>query len=169
MIRGLQSLALSYPEENVDVVKDQSGTENQESKTKIHSKDQQLPQQKERKRSVEGSPSYLGLESPPLSVVVDTSLPDRLNDFCSVKQSHILQPEKHSTISNRPDINHKAAGPYIEPRRILGECADQLKDVFTDISNAYLHQVVVAKCLKSTTITLMIKKSSVSCHHYEMV
>ncbi|KAF7643823.1 hypothetical protein LDENG_00232730 [Lucifuga dentata] len=57
----------------------------------------------------------------------------------------------------------KAAGPDSIPGRVLRDCADQLKDVFTDIFNTSLHQTVVPKCLKSATIIPVPKKSSVSC------
>ncbi|KAF7658945.1 hypothetical protein LDENG_00005470 [Lucifuga dentata] len=57
----------------------------------------------------------------------------------------------------------KAAGLDSIPGWVLRDCADQLKDVFTDIFNTSLHQTVVPKCLKSATIIPVPKKSSVSC------
>ncbi|KAK3539269.1 hypothetical protein QTP86_032717 [Hemibagrus guttatus] len=57
----------------------------------------------------------------------------------------------------------KAAGPDNIPSRVLRECAEQLVDVFTNIFNISLSSAVVPRCLKTTTIILMPKKSPVFC------
>ena len=57
----------------------------------------------------------------------------------------------------------KAAGPDNISGRVLRDCAEQLKDVLTDIFNTSLRQAVVPKCLKSATIIPVPKKSPVSC------
>ncbi|XP_078740066.1 interferon-induced very large GTPase 1-like [Lampetra fluviatilis] len=59
----------------------------------------------------------------------------------------------------------KAQGPDNIPGRVLRDCAEELTDVFTDIFNTSLRQVVVPTCLKATTIIPVPKKSSPSCHN----
>uniref|UniRef100_A0A3P9KN81 Reverse transcriptase domain-containing protein n=1 Tax=Oryzias latipes TaxID=8090 RepID=A0A3P9KN81_ORYLA len=63
-----------------------------------------------------------------------------------------------STINPR-----KAAGPDNIPGRVLKECAEELKDVFTDIFNISLEQAIVPSCFKATTIIPVPKKPSPSC------
>lgn len=53
----------------------------------------------------------------------------------------------------------KAAGPDKTPAWVLRECAEQLKDVLTDVFNTSAHQAVVPKCLKCATIIPLLKKS----------
>ncbi|XP_053083886.1 uncharacterized protein LOC128317198 [Pangasianodon hypophthalmus] len=52
----------------------------------------------------------------------------------------------------------KAAGPHNIPGRVLKDCAEELKDVFTDIFNISLSQAVVPTCFKTTTIIPVPKK-----------
>lgn len=56
----------------------------------------------------------------------------------------------------------KAAGPDGIPGRVLRDCADQLAEVFTYIFNLSLSTCSIPKCLKSTTIVPIPKKSAVS-------
>ncbi|XP_055494275.1 zinc finger protein Helios isoform X8 [Leucoraja erinacea] len=58
---------------------------------------------------------------------------------------------------------HKAAGPDNIPGRVLKDCAEQLKDVFVDIFNISLSQVVVPNCLKSAIIVPVPKKPNPAC------
>lgn len=52
----------------------------------------------------------------------------------------------------------KDAGPDKIPAQVLKSCAEQLKDIFTDILNISLCQAVVPICLKSATIMPVPKK-----------
>lgn len=64
----------------------------------------------------------------------------------------------------------KAPGPDNIPGHVLGDCAEELTDVFTNIFNTLLSQAVVPTCLKTTTIILIPKKPSPSCHNdYRLV
>ncbi|XDV13486.1 hypothetical protein PO909_001880, partial [Leuciscus waleckii] len=56
----------------------------------------------------------------------------------------------------------KAAGPDGIPGRVLRDCADQLAEVFTSIFNISLSTCSIPKCLKSTIIVPILKKSAVS-------
>jgi len=58
---------------------------------------------------------------------------------------------------------HKATGPDNIPGRVLKDCAEELKDVFTDVFNTSLRQAVVPSCFKVTTIIPVPKKSTPSC------
>ena len=58
--------------------------------------------------------------------------------------------------------SRKATGPDNIPGRVLKDCAEELKDVFTDIFNTSLSQAVVPTCFKSTVIIPVPKKSSPS-------
>ena len=57
----------------------------------------------------------------------------------------------------------KAAGPDNIPGRVLKDCAEELKDVFTDIFNISLEQAVIPSLFKAATIIPVPKKSSPSC------
>ena len=57
----------------------------------------------------------------------------------------------------------KAAGPDNIPGRVLKDCAEELKDVFTDIFNTSLRQAIVPSGFKAATIIPVPKKSSPSC------
>lgn len=57
----------------------------------------------------------------------------------------------------------KAAGPDNIPGRVLKDCAEELKDVLTDIFNTSLSQAVGPTCFKSITIIPVPKKSPPSC------
>lgn len=57
----------------------------------------------------------------------------------------------------------KAAGPDNIPGRVLKDCAEELKDVFTDIFNTSLRQATVPSGFKTATIIPVPKKSSPSC------
>ncbi|KAI3352137.1 hypothetical protein L3Q82_020949 [Scortum barcoo] len=57
----------------------------------------------------------------------------------------------------------KAAGPDNIPGSVLKECAEELKDVFTDIFNTSLRQAIVPSGFKAATIIPVPKKSSPSC------
>ncbi len=63
-----------------------------------------------------------------------------------------------STINTR-----KATGPDNIPGRVLKDCAEELKDVFTDIFNTSLRQAAVPSCFKSTIIIPVPKKPAPSC------
>ena len=56
----------------------------------------------------------------------------------------------------------KAAGPDNIRCRVLKDCAEELKDVFTHIFNASLSQAVVPPYFKATTIIPVTKKPSPS-------
>ncbi|KAI4890204.1 hypothetical protein NFI96_001998 [Prochilodus magdalenae] len=56
----------------------------------------------------------------------------------------------------------KAAGPDNIPRRVLKECADQISELLADIFNVSLIQAAVPTCLKTATIILVPKSSSVT-------
>ncbi|KAG5266241.1 hypothetical protein AALO_G00228740 [Alosa alosa] len=57
----------------------------------------------------------------------------------------------------------KAAGPDNIPGRALKDCAEELKDVFTDIFNTSLKQAIVPSCFKAATIKPVPKKTAPSC------
>ncbi|KAI3358154.1 hypothetical protein L3Q82_003151 [Scortum barcoo] len=57
----------------------------------------------------------------------------------------------------------KAAGPDNIPGSVLKDCAEELKDVFTDIFNTSLRQAIVPSGFKAATIIPVPKKSSPSC------
>lgn len=57
----------------------------------------------------------------------------------------------------------KATGPDNIPGRVLKDCAEELKDVFTDIFNTSLKQAIVPSCFKAATIIPVPKKSAPSC------
>ncbi|KAK3561274.1 hypothetical protein QTP86_030688, partial [Hemibagrus guttatus] len=57
----------------------------------------------------------------------------------------------------------KAPGPDNIPGRVLKNCAEDLKDVLTDIFN--ISQAVVLKCFKATTIIPVPKKPHPSSHN----
>ena len=57
----------------------------------------------------------------------------------------------------------KATGPDNIPGRVLKDCAEELKHVFTDIFNTSLQQAIVPSCFKAATIIPVPKKSSPSC------
>ncbi|KAK3557255.1 hypothetical protein QTP70_026081, partial [Hemibagrus guttatus] len=109
----------------------------------------------------------------------DASLPDALNDFCARFEAQnnvavrktIPPPNDQVLCLSTADVKRtlcrvntwKSAGPDNIPGRVLRECAEQLADVFTDILNISLSSAVVPKCLKTTTIVPVPKKSTVSC------
>jgi len=57
----------------------------------------------------------------------------------------------------------KATGPDNIPERVLKDCAEELKHVFTDIFNTSLQQAIVHSCFKAATIIPVPKKPSPSC------
>uniref|UniRef100_A0A669CU71 Reverse transcriptase domain-containing protein n=1 Tax=Oreochromis niloticus TaxID=8128 RepID=A0A669CU71_ORENI len=57
----------------------------------------------------------------------------------------------------------KAAGPDNIPGSVLKDCAEELKDVFTDIFNISLRQATVPSCFKTATIIPVPKKPSPAC------
>ena len=71
----------------------------------------------------------------------------------------------------------KATGPDNIPGRALKDCAEELKDVFTDIFNTSLKQAIVPSCFKAATIIPVPKKTAPSCfndcgtdtHHHEVL
>ncbi|KAK3549110.1 hypothetical protein QTP70_032425 [Hemibagrus guttatus] len=77
----------------------------------------------------------------------DAFLPDMLND--SYTQGFRVNPLK-------------SAEPDNIPGRVLRECAEQLVDDLIDIFNISLSSTVVPTCLKTMTIVLVPKKSTVS-------
>ncbi|KAK0139823.1 hypothetical protein N1851_023265 [Merluccius polli] len=96
------------------------------------------------------------------------SLPDDLNRFYSrfedtnirraqrltpASTEQVLQVSAECVRRTFSRINpRKASGPDNVPGRVLKSCADELKDVFTDIFNISLSQAVVPTCFKSATI-----------------
>lgn len=79
-----------------------------------------------------------------------------------------------TTINSR-----KATGPDNIPGRVLKDCAEELKEVFTDVFNTSLKQATVPSCFKATTIIPVPKKPVPSCfndyrpgtdtHHHEVL
>lgn len=59
----------------------------------------------------------------------------------------------------------KSAGPDNIPGRVLRDCADQLRDVLTDIFNISLDLAVLPVNFKKTTIIPVPKKSMVNYHN----
>ena len=57
----------------------------------------------------------------------------------------------------------KATGPDNIPGRALKDCAEELKDVLTDIFNTSLKQAIVPSCFKAATIIPVPKKTAPSC------
>ena len=57
----------------------------------------------------------------------------------------------------------KATGSDDIPGHVLKDCTEELKDVFTNIFNTFLRQVVVPSCFKAATIIPVSKKSAPSC------
>jgi len=106
----------------------------------------------------------------------DPSLPDNLNNFFSrfeitddklaqrqilpsINQAFQLTSDSVKRVFSK--INHrKAAGPDHIPGCVLKNCAEQLKDVFTDIFNISLSQPRVPICFKSATIIPLPKTSN---------
>ncbi|KAK3531636.1 hypothetical protein QTP70_025878 [Hemibagrus guttatus] len=79
----------------------------------------------------------------------DASLPDVLNSF-------------YARFEAQNDVTARKTIPPPEDQVLCLTMAD-LADVFTDIFNISLSSAVVPKCLKTTTIIPMAKKSPVSC------
>lgn len=78
------------------------------------------------------------------------------------KQMVCLAPARAKTLSKiKP---HKAAGPDNIPVRVLMDCAEELKDVITDIFNS-LRQAVVPMCFKATTMIPVPKEPHLSSHN----
>lgn len=74
------------------------------------------------------------------------SLPPSPND-------QVLQLSDNSVRRVFSKINpRKAAGPDNIPGQVLKDCAEELKDVFTDIFNTSLCQARVPTCFKTATI-----------------
>ncbi|KAK3556347.1 hypothetical protein QTP70_007086 [Hemibagrus guttatus] len=108
----------------------------------------------------------------------DASLPDVLNSFYAqfeawsdmAVRKTIPPPEDQVLCLTTANVRktlcrvnpRKAAGLDNIPGRVLRKCAEQLADVFTDIFNTPLSNAIVPKCLKTTTIILVLKKSPVS-------
>lgn len=63
-----------------------------------------------------------------------------------------------ATINSR-----KATGPDNIPGRVLKDCAEELKEVFTDVFNTSLKQATVPSCFKAATIIPVPKKPVPSC------
>lgn len=73
----------------------------------------------------------------------------------------------------------KAAGPDNIPGWVLKDCAEELKDVLTDIFNILRSQTVFPKCFKATTIIPVSKSRThpvtrlparcTDLHHYEVL
>lgn len=60
-----------------------------------------------------------------------------------------------SAASMKRTLNtRKATGPDNIPGRVLKDCAEELKDVFTDVFNTSLRQAAVPSCFKATAINL---------------
>lgn len=57
----------------------------------------------------------------------------------------------------------KAAGPDNIPGRVLKDCAEELKDVLSDVFNTSLEQAIVPSLFKTATIIPVPKKSCPSC------
>lgn len=133
--------------------------------------------EKDSRRLWQGFPTITDYKPPHLRICQnDPSLPDKLNDFFArfeVKNTPRTQTKMASS-SNQvlqlstagvkkvlTSINpRKAAGPDNIPGHVLKDCAEQLKDVFTDIFNISLSQAVVPNCLKSAIIIPIPKKSN---------
>ncbi|KAF0024979.1 hypothetical protein F2P81_021860 [Scophthalmus maximus] len=113
---------------------------------------------------------------PPQTCDSNTSLLNDLNSFFARFEAHNNMPRQKTTPPPHDQalcltaasvkrtfskINtRKAAGPDNNPGRVLKDCAEELKDVFTDIFNASLSQAVVLSCFKATTIIPVPKKPS---------
>lgn len=98
----------------------------------------------------------------------DPSLIDNLNNFFSrfeiidekLAQRQVLPPINQAVQLTSDSVKRvfskinprKAAGPDYIPGCVLKRCAEQLKDVFTDIFNISLSQAKVPICFKSATI-----------------
>ena len=59
--------------------------------------------------------------------------------------------------------SRKATGPDNIPGRVLKDCAEELKNVFTDVFNISLRQAVVPSHFKATIIIPVPKKPAPSC------
>lgn len=104
----------------------------------------------------------------------DPLLPDELNIFYArFEASHSTQAQPLLPTENNQVLHlttavvrkalasitpHKAAGPDNIPGCVLKNCAEQLKEVFTDIFNISLKQAVVPTCIKSATIIPVPKR-----------
>ena len=115
----------------------------------------------------------------PRSCESDTTLLNNLNSFYArFDAQNNTQPQKttppphdqplHLTAASvkrtLSAINtRKAAGPDNIPGRVLKDCAEELKDVFTDIFNTSLKQATVPTGFKTATIIPVPKKPSPSC------
>ncbi|KAK3529161.1 hypothetical protein QTP70_018114, partial [Hemibagrus guttatus] len=130
------------------------------------------------RRMWQGIQSITNYRPAPPACDRDASLPDALNNFYArfeaqngmTARKTIPPPEDQVLCLTTANVRNtlcrvnpwKAAGPDI-PGRVLRECAEQLADVFTDIFNISLSSAIVPKCLKTTTIIPVPKKSPVSC------
>ena len=111
----------------------------------------------------------------------DASLPDRLNNLFARFEAPNLRTrgradpsplavgpaltinaaDKHRTLTR---VNpQKAGGLYNISARVLRTCAGELADVLTDIFIISLSQAIVPRCIKTSTIILVEKKSVVPC------
>lgn len=113
----------------------------------------------------------------------DGSLPDRLNNFLARFEASGGPPRGRAGLPPSPGqasvviseantrrtlarINpRKTAGPDNIPGRVLKACADELAAVLTDIFNISLCQATVPRCLKTSIIVPVAKKSVVSCQN----
>eukprot|EP00061_Rhincodon_typus_P007638 g29535.t1 len=109
----------------------------------------------------------------------DTSLPNIFNAFYARFEQNTTGMSTHSpTAPDTPipsvtaaevrsvflGVNlRKATGPESVPGQVLGSCADQLVEVFTDIFNLSLQQAEVPTCFKTTTINPIPKKVHAMC------
>uniref|UniRef100_A0A672I8N9 Reverse transcriptase domain-containing protein n=2 Tax=Salarias fasciatus TaxID=181472 RepID=A0A672I8N9_SALFA len=115
----------------------------------------------------------------PRSCESDITLLNNLNSFFArFEEQNTTRPQKTPPPSHDQPLclsaasvkrtlsainTRKAAGPDNIPGSVLKDCAEELKDVFTDIFNTSLRQAIVPSGFKATTIIPVPKKSSPSC------
>ncbi|XP_072564227.1 uncharacterized protein [Paramormyrops kingsleyae] len=157
--------------ERAEIQKDMGETQ-MEFQQRIEVREKELQELREAVASITHKPALSGSDG-------DVTLPEDLNEFYTWSDALNKEPVRKArppttdqviclpTADVRRTLTkvnpQKTARPDNIPVRVLRDCADQLAEVFTDIFNTSLSQMIIPMCFKSTTIIPVPKKSSVTC------